>query len=371
FGHSRALMRADRASFMASSLLWIAPIGVFAVGQALAVALGGALLAGGAITVGTVFLVFSYAELLRRPIDQVNAQLQDLQRAAGSIARLDELLHTTSAIRDDTGAALPPGPLSVEFDRVTFTYPGGGEPVLRDVSFCLEPGQVLGLLGRTGSGKSTIARLLFRFYDATTGAVRLSGIDLRDARVGDVRTRIGLVTQDVQLFHASARDNLTFFDHSIADARIEEVLADLGLGGWLRTLPQGLDSEIGPQGTGLSAGEAQLLAFARVFLKDPALIVLDEASSRLDPATEHRLDAVVERLLAGRTAIIIAHRLSTVRRAQRIVLLQDGRVREQGTYAALASDPRSCFAALLRAGVHDLDAAASPTATVAAPEQAP
>jgi ATP-binding cassette subfamily B protein len=356
FGRSRALMRADRAAFMASSLLWIAPIGVFAVGQALAVALGGYLLASGAITLGTVFLIFSYADLLRRPIDQINTQLQDLQRAAGSIVRLDELLHTASAIHAGSEAPLA-GPPTVEFDRVTFVYPGSGTQALRDASFRLEPGRVLGLLGRTGSGKSTVARLLFRFHDATGGAVRLNGVDVREARLKELRARIGLVTQEVQLFHASVRDNLTFFRDDVPDERIAQVLEDLGLGGWLGSLPNGLNTELAPRGGGLSAGEAQLLALARVFLKDPDLVVLDEASSRLDPATERLVEPVLDRLLAGRTAVIIAHRLATVSRADHIVLLEDGRVREQGPYDALASDPHSRFAALLRARVHDLDAA--------------
>ncbi|MBI3973418.1 MAG: ABC transporter ATP-binding protein [Chloroflexi bacterium] len=340
FELSRTLMRTDRAANMAGSLLWIAPIGVFAAGHALALALGGYLLGAGAITLGTVFLVFSYAELLRRPIDQINAQLQDLQRAAASIVRVDELLHTTSAIQDGAGRLLPPGPLSVELDRVTFSYPGAdrGKPVLRDVSFRLEPGQVLGLLGRTGSGKTTIGRLLFRFYDAALGSVRVGGVDVRDVRVVDLRTRIGLVTQEVQLFHASVRDNLTFFDCGIPDGLIEGALRALGLEEWLRALPHGLDTVLPPGGGGLSAGQAQLLAFARVFLQDPDLIILDEASSRLDPATERRLDEAIERLLAGRTAIVIAHRLATIERADQILVLEDGRVAAAGTLEELLPD---------------------------------
>jgi ATP-binding cassette subfamily B protein len=362
FGHSRALMRADRAAFMASSLLWIAPIGVFAVGQALALALGGYLLAQGAVTVGTVFLVFAYTELLRRPIDQINAQLQDLQRAGGSIVRLDELLHTTAAIDDGPGTPVPPGPLSVELDHVTLAYPGAGStPALRDVSIRLAPGEVLGLLGRTGSGKSTLGRLLFRFYDTTAGAVRLGGVDVRDARLDALRSRIGLVTQEVQVFHASVRDNLTFFDRSIPDDAIDRALRDVGLDAWRRALPRGLDSELAPWGEGLSAGEAQLLAFARVFLQRPDLVILDEASSRLDPATERRLGAAVRRLLAGRTAVVIAHRLSTLRWADRIVILEDGQVCEQGTYERLAADPASRLATLLRHGIYDFDAASAVT----------
>lgn len=359
---SGALMRADRAAFMASSLLWIAPIGVFAVGQGIALALGGALLNAGALTLGTVFMVFTYAELLRRPIDQLNTQLQDLQRAAGCIARVDGLLETASAVPDGPGVTLPSGPLAVALDHVSFAYPSpNGQqqeqrpPVLRDISFRLEPGEVLGILGRTGSGKSTIARLLFRFYDATDGVIRLGGVDVRAAALADLRGRIGLVTQEVQLFHASLRDNLTLFDRSIPDAKIVAVLEELGLRLWLHALADGLDTWLAPQTASVSGGEAQLLAFARVFLDSPDLVVLDEPSSRLDPATERAIEGATGRLLAGRTAIIIAHRLSTIRRADRLLLLDDGCVREQGSYHALAADPCSQFSRLLRSGVRDLD----------------
>ena len=165
------------------------------------------------------------------------------------------------------------------------------------MSLRLEAGQVLGLLGRTGSGKTTLARLLFRLYDPQQGVIRLGGVDLREPPAAVLRARIGVVTQDVQLFHASVRDNVTFFDRSIADERIVALLDELGLGPWRRGLPDGLDTRLAPGGGGLSAGEAQLLAFARVFLKDPGLVILDEASSRLDPATERLLERALDRLL--------------------------------------------------------------------------
>ena len=183
--------------------------------------------------------------------------------------------------------------------------------VLHDVSFALEPGTTLGLLGRTGSGKTTLTRLLFRLYDPTAGEIRLGGRDLRDLRLADLRRHVGMVTQEIQLFHASVRDNLAFFDPTIPDGRILAALDELGLWEWYESLPDGLDTKLAGGG-GLSAGEAQLLAFVRVFLKDPGLIILDEASSRLDPATEQRLTQAMTRLLRGRTAIIIAHRLPTV-----------------------------------------------------------
>jgi len=180
----------------------------------------------------------------------------------------------------------------------------------------------------------------------------LGGTDVRGVPLDDLRSRVGLVTQDVQLFHASVRDNLTFFNPGIPDARIGDVLRELGLLDWMESLPRGLDTQIGPRS--LSAGEAQLLAFARVFFKDPGLVILDEASSRLDPATEQLVERAVAALLRGRTAIVIAHRLGTVQRAEEILILEDGAVLEHGPRAQLAADPASRFASLLRTGLEEM-----------------
>jgi ABC-type multidrug transport system fused ATPase/permease subunit len=217
----------------------------------------------------------------------------------------------------------------------------------------------MGLLGRTGSGKTTLTRLLFRLYDPQAGALTLDGVDIRGARLAELRGRIGLVTQEVQLFDASIRDNATLFDPAIPDARITEVLEDLGLGDWLSRQPAGLATVL-RAGGGLSAGEAQLLAFARVFLKDPGLVVLDEASSRLDPATDQLIERALDRLLGAdgtgrrRTAIIIAHKLSTVQRADRIAILDQGRLVETGRRAELEADPESAYARLLRTGLEEV-----------------
>jgi ATP-binding cassette subfamily B protein len=169
-----------------------------------------------------------------------------------------------------------------------------------------------------------------------------------------VRQRVGMVTQNVELFRASIRDNLTLFNPSISDVRLHRVLDDLGLSEWLAGLPEGLDTELAAGGADLSAGQAQLLAFARVFMGDPGLVILDEASSRLDPATERLIERSVDRLLEGRTAIIIAHRLATVQRADEILILDQGRVVEHGPRAALAGDPGSHFARLLRTGLEEV-----------------
>jgi ATP-binding cassette subfamily B protein len=235
----------------------------------------------------------------------------------------------------------------VTFERVVFAY-GDAAPVLHEVSFHLDAGQVLGVLGRTGSGKTTLARLLPRFYDPRSGAVRLGDVDIRQLGVAELRGRIGMVTQDVQIFAASLRDNLTLFRGGVPDAALVRAIEELGLREWYRTLPAGLDSPIAPRQ--LSAGEGQLLALTRVFLQDPALVILDEASSRLDPLTERLLERALRRLLQGRTGLIIAHRLTTLEHADQILLLAEGRVRECGPRAVLAADPSSHFSQLLQAG---------------------
>jgi ATP-binding cassette, subfamily B, bacterial len=309
------------------------------------------------ITIGMVYLFFQYTFLMEGPIEQISQQMQELQKAASSLIRVRELLSTVPTIQDGVDALEWAEPASgaarVEFDHVTFTYPTAEQPSLRDVSFALEPGQVMGLIGRTGSGKTTISRLLFRLYDvaAESGAVLLDGADVRDMGLAALRRRVGLVTQDVQLFQATVRENVTFFDGVISDERILAVIERLGLREWLDRLPDGLDTRLEAGGGGLSAGEAQLLAFVRVFLSDPGLVILDEPSSRLDPATERLIDQGMRALLEGRTGIIIAHRLATVRRADMILTLGDGRVLEYGARETLAATPGSRFAALLRAGL--------------------
>jgi ABC-type multidrug transport system fused ATPase/permease subunit len=227
------------------------------------------------------------------------------------------------------------------------------DAVLHDISLHIAAGRTLGILGRTGSGKTTLTRLLFRLYDVTDGAIRIGGADIRDLRLDSLRERVGMVTQEVQLFHATVRENLTFFDTSIPDARILAALKDLELMPWYQALPDGLDTVLAAGG-GLSAGEAQVLAFTRVFLRDPGLVIMDEASSRLDPATERLVERAVDRLLADRTGIIIAHRLATVMRADDILILENGRIREYGACEALRSDSRSRFAELLRTGMEEV-----------------
>ncbi|MFC4426622.1 ABC transporter ATP-binding protein [Deinococcus navajonensis] len=338
-------------SWRRRSVVWQLSMLLFAVGYVGLLSAAVGLYAAGTITLGTAFLLYQYMSMIEEPIDQLTQQLQDLQKAGASLGRVSEILALRSQIHGGT-RTLPPGALSLRFQHVNFTY-NPADPdtrgVLHDVSLELPAGQTLGLLGRTGSGKTTLTRLVSRLYDATGGQVCLGGVDVRDVPLHDLRTRVAVVTQDVQLFQASVRDNLSFFDPHISDEQVEAALLEVGLGAWLDRLPEGVRTPL-PAGS-LSAGEAQLLAFARVMLRDPAVIILDEPSSRLDPATEALLTAAMTRLLAGRTAIIIAHRLDTVARADRILVLGGGEVLEHGERAVLALDPRSQYAGLLRAGV--------------------
>ncbi|MFN2285100.1 MAG: ABC transporter ATP-binding protein, partial [Anaerolineae bacterium] len=308
---------------------------------------------GGTITIGTVYMLISYAKLLAQPIWELYHQIREFQAIGASVERLSELQRIPRGIEDGPGAALADGPLALAFDDVGFAYVTD-EPVLTDVSFRLEPGKVLGVLGRTGSGKTTLARLVFRLYDPGMGAICLGDVDVRQPTLEMLRHRVAMVTQDVQLFQASVRDNLTFFDSTIPDDRIRAVIADLELSEWYAALPKGLDSEIEAGGRSLSAGEAQLLAFARVFLRDPGLVILDEASSRLDPATEQRIERAVDKLLQNRTAIIIAHRLGTVHRADEVLILEQGQVLEYGDRAKLAADHNSHFYHLLQTGLEEV-----------------
>lgn len=321
--------------------------GLFALGTIVAFAVSAVLFKDGTLTIGTVYLIFRYTEMLRQPTEQIRNEVQDLQQADASIGRIECLLHTVPRLTDGPGAELPPGALDVELDGVSFGY-AQDTLVLHNVSVRLVPGRVLGVVGRTGSGKTTLTRLLSRFYDPSAGAVRLGGVDLRAVRLAAVRARIGLVSQDVHLFNASVRDNLTLFDEGMPDDRIQAAIDTLGLAGWLHELPHGLDTMLGSGGVGLSAGQAQVLACARIFLRDSDVVILDEASSRLDPATERLVHTALGRLLEGRTGIIVAHRLSTVAFADDILVLDDGEVREYGPRSALADDPTSFFSGLLR-----------------------
>ena len=347
-------------AFLARSGIYVTTHALFTIGYATGLALGAWLFLNGSATIGTAFLITVYVGMLAQPLEAIRTELQDLQQASAGLARVGELLGLQPSVRETPRSTLATGALDVCFDNATFGYAdeeaGQAATTLANITFHLDAGQTLGVLGRTGSGKTTLTRLLFRLYDPSDGSIEIGGTDLRDLALADIRSRVGMVTQDVQIFGATARDNITLFNPRIGDAAVWRVLDTLGLRVIVEAMPQGLDTRLGANGVGLSAGQAQLLACARVFLRDPSLVILDEASSRLDPATESLLERAIDRLLAGRTAIIIAHRLSTVRRADQILILEDGRIAEHGQRSELAADEHSRFAALLRTGMEEIDA---------------
>jgi ABC-type multidrug transport system fused ATPase/permease subunit len=323
------------------------------MGTLLAITSGYWLFTAGLVTIGTVYLFIHYINLLEEPFWAMTHEIESFQTIGACVERLSEFRDFKPEVLDGAGVEIPSAPLALAFKDVTFSY-NGNDPVLSGLSFQLKPGSVLGLLGRTGSGKTTLARLIFRLYDPKAGFVEINGEDIRRAQLEPLRRSIAIVTQDVQLFRASVRDNLTFFDRSISDERIVSTLEELELGEWYRALPQGLHTELDTGSRSLSAGEAQLLAFTRVFLRNPGLVILDEASSRLDPATEQRLERAIDKLLQNRTAIIIAHRLGTVHRADEIMILDRGTVSEYGDRQVLAADPGSRFYQLLQTGLEEV-----------------
>ena len=359
---SRDVYRKATTAELAFFATEVASISFFNLAFIGALALGFLLFQSGTLTVGAIFLVVRYTQMLQQPMQQLTRQLQEMQRASAGIVRIRELLQLLREVLDGHGGLEHHGALSVQFEHVSFEYDDASAArngdsasgtVLHDLSFTLAAGTVLGLLGRTGSGKTTLTRLLARLYDPTSGVVRLDGTDIRAVRLAALRRTIAMVTQDVQLFRASLRENLTLFDNSIGDDAILDALDELGLRGWCEALPDGLDTELASGGS-LSAGEAQLLAFTRALLRDPALVILDEASSRLDPATERLIERAVDKLLHGRTGIIIAHRLATVQRADEILILDEGKALERGERACLAADPRSRFYQLLQTGLEEV-----------------
>ena len=353
---ARTWVAARKASWLGDGSYAVAAV-TFAIGSVATLVLGFVLHDNGAISTGMVLALFRYSEMLRQPLERIAEQMTEFQKAMAGARRASILLSTEPALVDGEGGdeALAPGPLSVDFDDVTFTYSAAITPALHDVSLHIPAGAHVGIIGRTGSGKTTLGRLVLRLWDVTDGSVRVGGIDVRELGIGTLRRRIAVVTQDVELFRATLRDNLTLFGtRDSDDDALVEVLHHVGLGTWFDHQDNGLDTAL-DGGHSLSAGEAQLLALARAFLADPDLVVLDEASSRLDPVTEAKLTAATHELLEGRTALIVAHRLSTLDEVDEIIVVADGRIAEHGRRDELAADTRSHYAALLLAANADDD----------------
>ncbi|MEV0006078.1 ABC transporter ATP-binding protein [Micromonospora sp. NPDC050980] len=341
------LTRWQRTARVRTSLIFIVMHGTYLLGYGGALVVGGYLYREGLASIGTVYMIIAYTSYIYTPLNELRSQIQELQRANAGVRRVNELFAARPSITDGPGLAMSTEAPSVAFDSVSFRYADHLPMSLQDVSFSLGSGQVLGIMGRTGSGKTTVARLVTRIYDPVSGAVRIDGQDLRQARADDLRGRIGMVTQDVQLFHGTLRDNLTLFDPEVVDERIIAAIEQLGLREWYARLPDGLDTVLASGSDDLSAGEAQLLGVCRVLLREPALVILDEASSRLDHVTEQFLNRALRALAVGRTTIVIAHRPTTVSLVDQVLVLEDGRVVEHGPRESLLADPDSHLSRLM------------------------
>ncbi len=333
----RAVLAASIRRERAIIWLWHGATGAVTGGVVLSLVLGAAGTSLGWISVGTAFLLYQYMQLLQLPLEQIVEQLQEIQKAAGGILRVRALLDEVPDEPPATGPACPPDHLlGVSFRDVHFSY--GDEPVLRGLDLDVAAGTSLGIVGATGGGKTTLGRLLTRTLSPTTGQLLLGGVDIGEIAEPDLRRAIGVVPQDVEIFSSSIRNNVCLFDPNIADSAIIDALEQVGLAHKLLADTGGLDRELVGDSGGLSAGEAQLLALSRVFLRNPAIVLLDEATSRVDPETEQRVLESIGRLLEGRTALVIAHRLATLQHVDRIAVLSGGVVAEVGDRAALLAD---------------------------------
>ncbi|GAA2881689.1 ABC transporter ATP-binding protein [Streptosporangium fragile] len=327
---------------------------VSALALALVYGVGGALALGGRLEPGAVVALALLLTRLYAPLTALAGARMEVMSALVSFERVFEILDLRPLITDSPGARpVPEGPVSVEFDRVSFAYPSadkvslasleevaaldarGGTRVLHEVSFHAAPGQMVALVGSSGAGKSTIAQLIPRLYDVDAGAVRLSGVDVRELSAASVRRTLGMVTQDGHLFHDSIRANLLLAQPDAPEAELWEVLRRARLDGLVASLPDGLDTVVGERGYRLSGGERQRLTIARLLLARPRVVILDEATAHLDSTSEAAVAEALAEALAGRTAIVIAHRLSTVRAADLILVVEDGRIVERGTHTAL------------------------------------
>jgi len=341
----------------AANLTWAtmhsAAFAIFAAGNIITFALSAYLWGQGAISVGAVYLIFNYTELLRRPIEQIRVDLQELQVASGSIVRVKELFDIESKIKDTADTVRLEKLSDITLDKVSFEYEQG-VTVLKDLTFKVGQGRILGVLGHTGSGKTTLARLLVRLYDVTSGDILIDNNKLTEISIESLRENIAYVTQDVQMFSGTVRDNITLFNKNVSDASILKVIDDMELNQWFGKLPEGLDTMIGANGSSLAAGEKQLLAFVRIFLKDPRIIILDEATSRIDPITERLIEQTLNKLLKNRTCIIIAHRLQTLDRADDILVLENGEMVEFGDRLTLLNKSESRYSELLINGIEEV-----------------
>ncbi|MDP9263204.1 MAG: ABC transporter ATP-binding protein/permease [Acidobacteriota bacterium] len=324
---------------------------------------GGNEVVRGAVTLGVLTAFMQYAQRFFRPIQDLSEKYNILQSAMASGERVFKLLDTKAEVTTPVSPKAPDGPGRVEFDHVWFAYrtvpmpsdgkqpltaeaaekkegaeqakPGEPDWVLRDVSFVIEPGETVAIVGHTGAGKTTIISLLVRFYDIQKGSIRLDGVDLRELDLNGLRRRFGVVLQDPFLFTGTVRDNIRLGSAWIGDAAIEQAAEDVNVADFIRTLPGGFQEKVLERGSTLSTGQKQLISFARALAHAPSILVLDEATSSVDTETEFRVRDALSRMVEGRTSVIVAHRLSTIQRADKIIVMHKGRVRETGSHQQL------------------------------------
>ena len=330
--HRRAAVRAQTRAVMASTTGQL----VSGLTTAVVIVAGTLLAVNGSLTLGELLAFLFLVNLFTTPVQQATEILNELQNAVAGWRRVIGIIDTTADVADPggSGVELPRGPITVGFEDVSFAYPGG-DTVLHDVSLRIAPRSRVAIVGETGSGKSTLAKLLTRLMDPTSGEVTVDGVDLRRVRFGSLRNRVVLVPQEGFLFDASLLENIRFGAPEATADDVRLTLTELGLDSWLGTLPQGLATDVGQRGESLSAGERQLVALARAYLADPDLLVLDEATSAVDPSTEVRIQRALDSLTRGRTSIAIAHRLSTAQAADEVIVVDGGRIVERGPHTEL------------------------------------
>ncbi|MFG2169551.1 ABC transporter ATP-binding protein [Micromonospora chersina] len=342
-GQRQAQQKAIRISIVGSS------VGELAAGLALAgvVVVGVNLGVDRTLSIGQLTAFLFLVTLFIQPVQIATEVLNEAQNAIAGWRRVLDVLDVAPDVADpgEQGRELPSGPLDIRFAGVTFAYPGG-PPVLHDVTLEIPAKSRVAVVGETGSGKTTFAKLLTRLMDPTEGAVLLSGVSLRDVRFESLRSRVVMVPQDGFLFDATVGENVRFARPDLTDAQLTAAFSELGLADWLDGLPAGLDTPVGERGEALSVGERQLVALARAYVADPDLLVLDEATSAVDPATEVRLQRTLDAVTRGRTTLAIAHRLSTAQGADEVIVVDRGRIVQRGPHDELLRDPESVYALL-------------------------
>ena len=336
---NRTYRRANVRATLLSALYFPGVEFLGSAGLAVVLLYGGFRVVNGAMTVGELVAFVGLLNMFFQPIQQLSQLYSDLQSTLASLEKVFAVLDTESDQADVPSAkALDSLHGDVEFEGVSFAY-DDEDKILQDVSFRIRPGETLAIVGETGAGKSTIVKLLSRFYDPTEGEVRIDGQDLRGIRGSSLRRHMGVVLQDTFLFTGIVKDNIRYGRPDATEEEVVSAAKAVGADEFIQRLPEGYETQVCERGGRLSIGERQLVAFARALLADPKLLVLDEATSSVDLTTEACIEAALSELLAGRTSVVIAHRLSTIRRADRILVLQGGRVIEEGTHEELLSRP--------------------------------